>query len=910
MPRLLTVEDHRLEETRLRKKYWKRWGPYLSERQWGTVREDYSPWGTAWEYFPHDHARSRAYRWGEDGIGGISDRHQLICFALALWNGRDPILKERLFGLTGNEGNHGEDVKEYYFYLDSTPTHSYMRMLYKYPQVEFPYTQLVEENRRRGRSALEYELIDTGVFNESRYFDVFIEYAKADIEDILVRITAINRGPEHASLHLLPTVWFRNTWSWGNDARRPSACLGTGAAGAFSLELKHWQYGKRWFMGAGNPELLFTENETNYERLFGVKSRSCRKDAFHEYLIHGNKSALSKEQAGTKVASHHPLYLGPGESAVLKFRLTDIEPLAGLDSDSPTVGTITGPAHTERAKGVPGTNDFGLGFDAVFDLRKKEADEFYASRIPSALSADSKDVMRQAFAGMLWSKQFYHYDVKKWLEGDPAGPKPPEERWYGRNKDWTNLYNDDVISMPDNWEYPWYAAWDLAFHCLPLALVDPDFAKDQLILLLREWYMHPNGQLPAYEWAFGDVNPPVHAWAAWRVYKIERRVRGVADRGFLEKVFHKLLLNFTWWVNRKDPDGANIFQGGFLGLDNIGVFDRSAPLPTGGHLEQSDGTSWMGMYCLNMLAMALELAKEDPAYEDVASKFFEHFVYIAHAMNTVGRNNRSLWNEEDGFYYDVLQLPTGEERYLKIRSMVGLIPLFAVETLEPEIVDRLPGFKRRMQWFIENHADVREHIDMMEHSARGTRRLLSLVNRKQLKRVLARMLDESEFLSPYGIRALSRYHKDHPYELPLDGHVNRVEYEPAESVTALFGGNSNWRGPIWFPVNYLLIESLQKLHHYYGEDFRVEFPTGSGRQADLWQVAAGISRRLVHIFMRGKDGRRPVYGGTEIFNTDPHWKDLVLFYEYFHGDNGAGIGASHQTGWTGLVAKLIEQSGE
>jgi len=911
MPRILTIEDHRLEEARLRKKHWKRWGPYLAERQWGTVREDYSKNGSAWKSFPFEHTHARAYRWGEDGIGGLCDRHQMICFALALWNGRDPILKERLFGLTGNQGNHGEDVKEYYFYLDSTPTHSYMRMLYKYPQAEFPYVQLLEVNRRRERSSPEFELLDTGIFEGNRYFDVFVEYAKCDVEDILIKITAINRGPDLAVLHLLPTLWFRNTWSWGKDLRRPIVRKAPDTPGAVCAELQHWEYGKRWMLCAGQPELLFTENETNYARIFNYRSRTPYvKDAFHEWLIHGNKAAVNPERAGTKMAAHYPLQLGPGEAATLKFRLTDIDPLGGMDANSPMVGTITSPAHQERAAGVPGTNDFAKCFDALFVQRQKEADEFYSSRLPKELSSDAHQVMRQAYAGMLWSKQFYHYDVHTWIEGDPAGPAPPEERSQGRNKEWTHLYNDDVISMPDKWEYPWYAAWDLAFHTIPLALVDPDYAKEQLILLLREWYMHPNGQLPAYEWAFGDVNPPVHAWAAWRVYKIERRVRGVADRAFLERIFHKLLLNFTWWVNRKDPDGRNIFQGGFLGLDNIGVFDRSAPLPTGGHLEQSDGTSWMGMYCLNMLAIALELAKDDQAYEDVASKFFEHFVHIAHAMNDIGTNGRSLWDPGDGFYYDLLHLPNGDEHFLKIRSMVGLIPLFAVETLEPEIVDRLPGFKRRMQWFIDHHPDVPEHIEMTQRSARGVRRLLSLVNRKQLKRVLWRMLDETEFLSPYGVRALSRYHFEHPYEVQVNDHVSRVSYEPAESSTGIFGGNSNWRGPVWFPMNYLLIESLQKYHHYYGEDFKVECPTHSGQEMDLWQVAAEISRRLTRIFLPGKDGRRPFAGAADLFNKDPHWRDLVLFYEYFHGDNGAGIGASHQTGWTGLVAKLLEQSGE
>jgi hypothetical protein len=911
MARLLTTEDHRLEEARQRKKHWKRWGPYLSERQWGTVREDYSANGTAWEYFPFQDAHARTYRWGEDGIGGICDRHQNICFALALWNGKDPILKERLFGLTGNQGNHGEDVKECYFYLDSTPTHSYMRMLYKYPQAEFPYLRLLEENQRRGRTQPEFELLDTGVFEDNRYFDVFVEYAKTDVEDILIKITAWNRGAEAAPLHLLPTVWFRNTWSWGKDLRRPAARRAPDTPGSLCTELEHWQYGKRWLLSAGNPELLFTENETNYEKIFKYRNRTPYvKDGFHNYLIHGNKATVNPQHSGTKMAAHYPLNIGPGESVTIKLRLTDLDPLGGMDSNSPMVGTITGPAHQERAPGVPGTNDFGDGYEAIFALRQKEASEFYDSRISKDLSDDARHVMRQAYAGMLWCKQFYHYDVYTWLEGDPAGPEPPPERLHGRNKDWTHLYNDDIISMPDKWEYPWYAAWDLAFHCIPLAMIDPDYAKDQLILLLREWYMHPNGQLPAYEWAFSDVNPPVHAWAAWRVYKIERRMRGVADRSFLEKIFHKLLLNFTWWVNRKDPDGHNIFQGGFLGLDNIGVFDRSAPLPTGGHLEQSDGTSWMGMYCLNMLAIALELAKDDQAYEDVASKFFEHFVYIARAMNDMGPSGRSLWDNEDGFYYDLLHLPNGDEHFLKIRSMVGLIPLFAVETLEPEIVDRLPGFKRRMQWFIDNHPDVPEHIEMTQRSARGVRRQLSLANRKQIKRMLNRMLDESEFLSPHGIRALSRYHLDHPYEVQVNGHINRVDYEPAESTTGVFGGNSNWRGPIWFPVNFLLIESLQKYHHYYGEDFKVECPTHSGNEQDLWQVSKEISRRLTRIFLRGKDGKRPFAGGQELFNSDPNWRDLILFYEYFHGDNGAGLGANHQTGWTGLVAKLLEQSGE
>ncbi len=918
----MTAEEQRLEESRQRTVHWKRWGPYLSERQWGTVREDYSPGGTAWAYFPHDHARSRAYRWGEDGIGGISDRHQQICFAVALWNGRDPILKERLFGLSGPEGNHGEDVKEYYFYVDSTPTHSYMKFLYKYPQAAFPYAQLVEENRRRGRDAPEFELLDTGVFEGNRYFDIFVEYAKATAEDILVRITAHNRGPEAAELHLLPTLWFRNTWSWGRDPDRPGLSRAqSGKAPVAAIEAQHKYYGTRWLLceagpepaaagEGGAPELLFTENDTNYRRLFGVDNHTPYvKDSINDYLVHGARDAVNPAQTGTKAAALYRLRLGPGASATLRLRFTDQARLVPALRAAGVPDGAAGRRSAGAAMDVAPEEPFGKAFDDIFAARLAEADEFYTQRTPQGIVEDARKVQRQAFAGMLWSKQVYHYDVRTWLEGDPACPPPPPERKHGRNSDWTTLYNADVISMPDKWEYPWYAAWDLAFHCIPLAQVDPDFAKEQLILLLREWYMHPNGQLPAYEWAFGDVNPPVHAWAAWRVYKIERRIRGKADREFLEKVFHKLLLNFTWWVNRKDPDGMNVFQGGFLGLDNIGVFDRSAPLPTGGHLEQSDGTSWMGMYCLNMLAIAGELALEDPAYEDVASKFFEHFVYIAHAMNDLGGEGIALWDEQDGFYYDVLHMPDGGNHFLKVRSMVGLLPLLAIETLEPEIVDRFPGFKRRMQWFIDNHPDVPEHIEMTERSSKGVRRLLSLVNRRQLVRVLRYMLDEAEFLSPYGIRALSKYHRDHPYVLQADGSEHRVSYEPAESATGLFGGNSNWRGPVWFPVNFLLIESLQKFHHYYRGDLKVECPTGSGQYKTLWEVAAELSSRLTRIFLRGADGRRPVFGGLEKFQTDPHWRDLLLFHEYFHGDNGAGLGANHQTGWTGVVAKLIEQSG-
>ena len=881
----LNAEATRLEEDRQRIKNWKRWGPYLSERQWGTVREDYSPFGSAWDYLSHDHARSRAYRWGEDGLAGISDRHQYICFALELWNGRDPILKERLFGLTGSQGNHGEDVKEYYFYLDSTPTHSYMKYLYKYPQLEFPYSKLVEENRRRGRNQPEFELIETGVFDEDRYFDIFVEYAKAEPEEILIRIQAVNRGPEAAVLHLLPTVWFRNTWSWGYTEPRPNLRRVKSEDPRAIIEVNHHYYGRRWLYCEGSPELLFTENETNNRRLYGLENGSYAKDGINDYIVHGVKEAVNAGQSGTKGTAHYPLTVDPGRTVTVRLRLTDKE-------IPPTVG-----------------EHLGADFERVFLERQREADEFYATVIPQDLAPDAQNVVRQAFGGLLWSKQFYHYVVEHWLKGDPAYPPPAAGRKYGRNHEWTHLYNADVISMPDKWEYPWYAAWDLAFHCIPLALVDSDFAKKQLILLLREWYMHPNGQLPAYEWAFGDVNPPVHAWAAWRVYKVEKKRRGVGDRKFLERIFHKLLLNFTWWVNRKDAEGRNVFQGGFLGLDNIGVFDRSAPLPTGGHIEQSDGTSWMAMYCQNMLAIALELAREDPAYEDVASKFWEHFVYIAHAMNNLGGEGIALWDDQDGFYYDVLHLPDGGHFFLKVRSMVGLIPLFAVETLDPDLLNRLPGFKRRLEWFIDNRPDLTQNCACMRTPGHSSRRLLSIVDPDRLRRVLRYMLDEEEFFSPYGIRALSRHHLAHPYTLTVDGSDHRVDYEPAESTTGLFGGNSNWRGPIWFPVNFLLIESLQKFHFYLGDSYKVECPTGSGRMANLWEVAGEISRRLMRIFLRGPDERRPVFGAAEKFQADPHWRDHILFHEYFHGDNGAGIGASHQTGWTGLIAKLIQQYG-
>jgi hypothetical protein len=881
----LTKEENRLEKARDRKSHWKRWGPYLSERAWGTVREDYSRYGEAWDYLPHDLARSKAYRWNEDGIGGISDRRQFICFGLALWNGKDPILKERLFGLTGSQGNHGEDVKEYYYYLDSTPTHSYMKFLYKYPQSEFPYRKLIEESQQRDRQHFEYELLNTGIFDQDRYFDVFVEYAKATPEDLLIRISVANRGPEAAKLDLLPTIWFRNTWSWGHNPQKPNLKRIEDAKNASVVQLCHKYYGHRWLFCQGAPEILFTDNDTNTARVERKNTGpGFFKDGINERIVHGLQGAVNAKLQGTKAAAHYEMILQPGETRVVKLRLTDLE--LRPDNGDPC----------------------GEEFDKIFADRHSEADEFYATVIPETLSDDEKNVMRQALGGLLWSKQFYHFDVRSWLQGDPAQPKPPAERLGGRNHEWTHLYNDDIISMPDKWEYPWYAAWDLAFHCISLAMVDPDFAKDQLLLLLREWYMHPNGQLPAYEWAFGDVNPPVHAWAAWRVYKIEQKRRGRGDVKFLERIFHKLLLNFTWWINRKDAEGNNVFEGGFLGLDNIGVFDRSKPLPTGGILEQADGTSWMAMYCLNMLSIAMELSRVNPAYEDVASKFWEHFLYIANAINNLGPDNKSIWNEEDGFYYDLLRFPDRSSFPMKIRSMVGLIPLFAIETLEPEMLDKLPGFKRRMDWFIENRHDLTDNVACMRTTGRRERRLLAVVDEERLRRVLQVMLDENEFLSPHGIRALSRYHHDHPYKLHVDGMEYRVDYEPAESSTGLFGGNSNWRGPIWFPVNYLIIESLQKFHHYLGTDFKVECPTGSGQMMTLWEVAAEISRRLSSIFLRDEAGKRPVNGGTEKFQSDPHWRDYIWFYEYFHGDNGAGIGASHQTGWTALVAKLLQQS--
>jgi hypothetical protein len=872
----MAAERERLEQTAKKQKHWRRWGPYLSERQWGTVREDYSAHGTAWDSFPFTQSHLRAYRWGEDGLLGISDNHQRLCFGLALWNGRDAILKERLFGLAGPQGSHGEDVKELYYYLDSTPTHSYMKALYKYPQAAFPYEQLVAEGRRP-KSSFEFELLDTGVFHESRYFDVQAEYAKADADDLLIRITVTNRGPDTAAIDVLPTLWFRNTWSWGRDGVKPLlAQSGPGLVQAVEPTLGTYDL---WFDRA--PKLLFTENDSNAQALWGIgEGPGQKKDAFHRAIIHGDGGALNQQAQGTKACGHYHLLLAPGASEVLRLRL--------------------------RRESIHG--DPAKDFDMVFAARQGEANEFYRDVHSGQLSGDACNVQRQAFAGLLWTKQYYEYVVEDWLQGDPGATPPPTGRKQGRNSGWVHLFNSDILSMPDKWEYPWFAAWDTAFHMIPFALVDAEFAKNQLGLFLREWYMHPNGQIPAYEWAFDDVNPPVHAWACWRVYKIDEKQAGKPDRAFLESVFHKLLMNFTWWVNRKDSLGNNIFEGGFLGLDNIGVFDRSKPLPTGGTIEQSDGTSWMAMYCLNMLRMALELAETNPVYEDIASKFFEHFLYIANAMNRAG--NEGLWDEEDGFYYDRLQLPGGQKFPVKIRSMVGLIPLFAVETLEPRQIGRFPGFKRRMEWFIENRPDLAGNLASMTRPGQGERRLLSLVGRERLRRLLQRMLDEMEFLSPYGVRSLSRFHEANPYLLPVNGETYRVDYEPAESRSGMFGGNSNWRGPIWFPVNFLIIESLQKLHHYHGDQLQVEFPAGSGEMKNLWEVSAELSRRLARLFLRDEAGRRPVYGGVDVFNTDPHFRDLVLFFEYFNGNDGAGLGASHQTGWTALVAKLLQQSGE
>jgi hypothetical protein len=866
------AERLRLEEARDKGAVWKRWGPYLSERQWGTVREDYSEGGDAWNYFTHDQARSRAYRWGEDGLAGLSDDKQALCFALALWNGNDPILKERLFGLTNSESNHGEDVKEYYFYLDSTPTHSYMRYLYKYPQAAYPYDDLIETSRRRSRQDFEYELIETGVFDQDRYFDVFVEYAKASPEDILIQVTVHNRGPEAATLHVLPTLWCRNTWSWGADVARPSLQQ----SGPNTIAARHPDLGQRFLFCDGATTLLFTENETNTERLFGVANRGPYvKDGIDNYIVHGRPETVNPERTGTKAAAHYPLVVGAGQSQTLRLRLGDAPSTAPFDA-----------------------------FDATMQARHEEADAFYATIIPASLGKDEANVMRQALAGMLWSKQFYYYDVDRWLDERGASPFAENRRTAPRNDRWHHMLNAHVISMPDKWEYPWYAAWDLAFHVLALSLVDEDFAKQQLDLMLGQQYLHPNGQLPAYEWNFGDVNPPVHAWATIFTYRLEKSRRGEGDVEWLERSFHKLLINFAWWVNRKDRAGNNAFEGGFLGLDNIGVFDRSAPLPTGGYLEQADGTAWMALFCQNMLEISAELTLHRPVYAETALKFTEHFLWIANALLHAG-STAGMWDEEDGFFYDVLKLPDGRAERLKVRSMVGLLPLCAVTVSEGEVRKRFPEKGERLRQFLAARPELRTFIHDPEVLGHGDRRLASILNETKLRRVLSKMLDEKEFLSPYGIRSLSRYHAEHPYVFNTGGQDYRVSYLPAESDTGMFGGNSNWRGPIWMPVNGLIIRALLQYYMYYGNDFTIECPTGSGRQMTLYQVAEEIAQRLRGIFLRDKDGRRPLYGGTKKFQEDPHWRDLILFHEYFHGDNGAGLGASHQTGWTGIVARIM-----
>jgi hypothetical protein len=868
----MNTERRRLQADVPSKNSWKYWGPYLSERQWGTVREDYSAHGNAWDYFPHDHARSRAYRWGEDGLAGFSDVRQRLCLSLALWNGRDPILKERLFGLTNGEGNHGEDVKEQYYYLDATPTHSYLKMLYKYPQSAYPYADLVDENRRRGVGAPEYELTDTAAFAENRYFDVFVEYAQAEPGDVLMKVTAHNRGPEPAPLHLIPQLVLRNTWGW--DAACPKPELSLTADGG--VVVKHPDFSTRYLYVEPPAAWLFSENESNGRRLWGNGGEGFFKDAFHERIVHGREQAVNAGGVGTKVGAWHAFEVAPQSSVEVRLRLMRTASRAPF-----------------------------VDFNALLSARLGEADAFYAELQQGTASMDVRLVQRQAFAGLLWSKQYFNFDIATWINGDPAQPPPPASRKRGRNAEWGHLQNADVISMPDKWEYPWYAAWDLAFHCIPFALIDAGFAKHQLELLTREWYMHPNGQIPAYEWAFGDVNPPVHAWAAWRVYQIDRKQNGTGDLRFLERVFHKLILNFTWWVNRKDTEGLNVFQGGFLGLDNIGVFDRSSRLPTGGHIDQSDGTSWMAMYALNLMRIALELAQHNSVYEDIASKFFEHFLHIAEAMSRRCNSGVGLWDEEDEFFYDVLHLPNEDKVKLKVRSMVGLIPLFAVETLEPDLLDKLPGFHRRMQWLLKNKPQLASLVSQWQSPGRGQRRLLSLLRGHRMKKLLQRMLDESEFLSDFGVRAISRHHLERPYVYRVNGMDLAVQYAPAESSSGLFGGNSNWRGPIWFPLNYLIIESLQKFHHYYGDDFKIECPTRSGRFLTIAQVAEELGGRLSRIFLKDAEGRRPVLGHQPRQQHDPLFSDYVPFYEYFHGDTGRGVGASHQTGWTALVAKLL-----
>ncbi len=876
-----TVEDKRLAEAREQGVPWRRWGPYVSERQWGTVREDYSPDGEAWESFTHDDARSRAYRWGEDGIAGISDDHQHLCFALTLWNGADEILKERLFGLTGHEGNHGEDVKECYFHLDNVPTHAYMKYLYKYPQQAFPYAELRAENARRSRLDPEYELLDTGIFDADRYFDVFIEYAKAGPNDILVRITAANRGPEAAALHLLPTLWFRNDWAWSSE--RPRPCIAPAEGRRNVLEATHRSFETFWLHCDASDELLFTDNDSNVARLWGLPPLGFAKDGFDDCVVHGRKEAVNAAQIGTKAAPHYRRMVAAGGNCVVRLRLTNDGQLKSA---------------------------FGRAFDAVFERRIGEADAFYRRVTPFDLPGDLRNIQRQAFAGLLWSKQYYHYVVDHWLRGDAAGPSPPPQRWQGRNSDWQHLAMSAVLSMPDKWEYPWFASWDTAFHCVAFALIDADFAKEQLILLTREWVMHPNGQIPAYEWAFGDVNPPVHAWAALRIFQIEQKMTGRADRSFLERIFRKLLINFTWWVNRKDAQGNNLFEGGFLGLDNIGAFDRSAGLPSGGQLEQADGTSWMAMYCLNMLAISLTLATEDATYEDVATKFFEHFVYVGEAMNRVGSDRQGLWDEARGYYFDALLLPDGRRIAVDAFTIAGIVPLFAIAVADREVFDAFSEFSERYLWFAENRPELLGNLADMTHIGVRERMRLALVDSSKLARVLEPVLDEQRMLSAHGVRSVSREHAARPFKLDLDGQSFSLDYEPAESTNGLFGGNSNWRGPVWFPLNFLLIEALQKHHYFLGDDFKLRDPTGSGPNGTLWDAASDLSLRLINLFVPDASGRRPAHGRNEKFRSDPYWKDLVLFHEYFDGDTGAGLGASHQTGWSALVAKLIQQHGE
>ena len=882
----MNTEKLRLEECRDGVAPWKKWGPYLSERQWGTVREDYSEGGDAWNYFTHDQARSRAYRWGEDGLAGVSDDQQRLCFALALWNGKDPILKERLFGLTNSESNHGEDVKEYYFYLDSTPTHSYMKYLYKYPQSAYPYDDLVNTSKSRGRNEMEYELLDTGVFQDDRYFDVFVEYAKHSPEDLLIQITVCNRGPEAAELHVLPTLWFRNEWSWHGESARPSLEQVPGVGARNAVLVSDTTLGRRYLYCDRDVPLLFTENETNAERLFGAANRTPYvKDGINNYVVHGQAGAVNPEHRGTKVAPHYRVCVAAGGSETIRLRLTPTAP---------------GAAKGNGKAGDP----CGRQFEEAFAERKREADEFYAEVIPAKLDADQANVMRQALAGMLWSKQFYHYDVDRWLEERGSDPFKPSRKKAPRNEHWHHMFNGDVISMPDKWEYPWYAVWDLAFHVLALTLVDADFGKQQLKLVLRERYMHPNGQIPAYEWNFGDVNPPVHAWSTIFTYRLEKGLNGEGDQEWLKSCFQKLLLNFTWWVNRKDRSGRNVFEGGFLGLDNIGVFDRSAPLPTGGYLEQADGTAWMALYCQNMLEITSELANNDPEYIDMALKFAEHFLWIASSMSHLG-GEAGMWDEEDGFFYDVLRLPDGSAQRLKVRSMVGLLPLCAATSFTGEHLAKNEEYRKRFHRFIATRPELCSAIHDPTKPGHKGRLLGSILDETKLRRVLAKMLDENEFLSAYGIRSLSRYHAEHPYVIQAGGQEYRVSYLPAESDTGMFGGNSNWRGPIWMPVNALIVRALLQYYAYYGDDFKVECPTGSGNMMTLFQVAEEIGRRLASMFLKDEVGRRPVYGGSEKFQTDPEWRDYVLFYEYFHGDNGAGLGASHQTGWTGIVARIL-----